>query len=504
MGRLPSFVLELEVSFSGKLLTEYKPGKETGPGTARTLEKKLDTAAAIRNTAKGEALKRLHKLQHDREYQKLQAEYAERKKKEEDTSDLSPRYNACMDKYGYSEYALQQYVLLAKHQYHEILGADECQKLATQAFHAVDKVRTGSSKKVTFQPRSSDTSVEGKSARSTLKYAGDCCIQFGKGNLYPLILKKNDTYAQEALTHKVKYVRLLRKTIRGRRRYFAQLVLDGIPPKTKNLRHGRRNSRVGLDEGTTTIAIASQKEVSLVELAPDAATDEKKLRRLNRAIDRSRRANNPGNYNADGTTKKGRLKWKKSKHSQRLEAERKELYRRDAWKRHCSHNALANHIVSLGTDIRVEQMRIAALAKRSSKTTKNKKNGRIRSRKRYGKTILSRAPATLITAIDRKLQYIGRSVKKVDTFHVRASQYDHRTDTYKKKALGERWHTFQDGTKVQRDLYSAFLICYTNEALDQTDRKACIRNYQTFKHLHDEEIVRLHTEGRKALRWYLA
>lgn len=242
----------------------------------------------------------------------------------------------------------------------------------------------------------------------------------------------------------------------------------------------------------------------MVELAPDTVSDEKEIRRLNRAIERSRRTTNPKNYNPDGTVKKGHRYWHKSNRCRKLEAKRKELFRKAAWKRHCSHNALANHIVSLGTDIRVEQMRIAGLAKRSSKTSKNKKNGRIRSKKQYGKTILNRAPASLIDAIDRKLKYIGLSIKKVDTFHVKASQYDHRSNTYKKKQLSDRWHVFRDGTKVQRDLYSAFLICHTNDTLDQVDRNACTRNFHTFKQLHNEEIVRLHKKDAKTMRWYIA
>lgn len=503
---MSSFTLELEISFSKKLLTAYKSDPKLEPGSVRTLEKKLDTAITIRNTAKGEALKRLHKLQHDRTYQQLQKEYATRKKKDPkaDVSDLSPKYWECMSFYGYTEYDLQSYVVQAKHQYHNILGADECQKLATQAFCAVDKIRTKESKKVRFLPKTSDSSVEGKSKKSTLKYIGDCCIQFGKGNIYPLILKKKDLYAQEALTHRVKYVRIVRRTIRGKRRYFAQLVMDGIPPKTKHLDYGKKGQRVGLDEGTSTIAIVSKEEVSLLELAPKTRADEKDLRRLNRAIDRSKRAMNPDNYNEDGTVKRGRLKWKRSKHCIAMESRRKELYRKSAWNRHCSHNQLANHIVSLGTEIRVEEMRIAALAKRSFKISKNKKNGRIRSKKCYGKTILNRAPASLIEAIDQKLHYIGTSVQKVDTAQVRASQYDHMLDTYKKKQLSDRWHVFWDGSKVQRDLYSAFLIYCTSDTLDQIDRDLCILNFLRFKQLHDQEILRLQTEDNKTLRWYIA
>ena len=502
---MPSFILELEVSYSGTLLKERKPGtKLKDLGIKHTLDTKMNVAVAIRNTVKKEALRRLHILQHDREYQALMEEYRTCKRDEEAFAKVCQKLNAVKRRIGFSEYDLHKYVLYAKHQYSDILGADECQKLATQAFQAVEEILYGKSQKANFLPRTSDSSVEGKSHKSTLKYIGDACIQFGKGNQYPLIIKKNDNYAIEALKHKVKYVRLVRRTIRGKQRYFAQLVLDGIPPKTKNLNYGRKNSRVGLDEGVSTIAVVSKKKVMLRELAPGTVMDEKKIRQLNRAMDRSRRATNPGNYNCDGTIKKGKKVWKKSNSYRKLEAKRKELYRRSAWNRHTSHQALANEIVSLGLDIRVEEMSISGLSKKAKKTTVNKKNGRKRSKKRYGKTIMSRAPAALIAAIDQKLSYVGTKIKKVDTFIVKTSQYDHVSNTCNKKPLNERWHTLPDGTKIQRDLYSGFLVCYTKDELDRVDRKACIRNFKQFQKLHDQEIAHLKELDDPALRWYIA
>ena len=80
-----------------------------------------------------------------------------------------------------------------------------------------------------------------------------------------------------------------------------------------------------MDLGVTTIGVVSNNEVCLYELAPGTAVDEKELRRLNRAIERSKRINNPNNYNADGTIKKGRHKWNFSHNCQRLMNERKEL-----------------------------------------------------------------------------------------------------------------------------------------------------------------------------------
>ena len=43
----------------------------------------------------------------------------------------------------------------------------------------------------------------------------------------------------------------------------------------------------------------------------------------------------------------------------------------------------------------------------------------------------------------------------------RASQYDHTADDYIKKKLTDRMYHLVDGTLVQRDWYSSFLLyCY--------------------------------------------
>ena len=44
---MSSFTLELEISFSKKLLTAYKSDQKLEAGSIRTLEKKLDTALLL-------------------------------------------------------------------------------------------------------------------------------------------------------------------------------------------------------------------------------------------------------------------------------------------------------------------------------------------------------------------------------------------------------------------------------------------------------------------------
>src|SRR5690606_19781525 len=97
-------------------------------------------------------------------------------------------------------------------------------------------------------------------------------------------------------------------------------------------------------------------------------------------------------------------------------------------KRKQSHNKLANHLLSLGLDIRVEQMSFKGLQRRSKQTTLNHKTGRINRKKRFGKSLARRAPARLLSIIDNKLNYHGVSLKKIDTIKVHANLFNHFTN----------------------------------------------------------------------------
>ncbi|MDM8533982.1 hypothetical protein QUF55_04665 [Clostridiaceae bacterium HSG29] len=86
-------------------------------------------------------------------------------------------------------------------------------------------------------------------------------------------------------------------------------LLEGIPPN-KN-RNKKETGTVGIDIGTQTIAIVSDKQVKLLELAPEVNVIYKKEKILQRKLDRQRRSNTPNNYNEDGTIKRGiKLNWK--------------------------------------------------------------------------------------------------------------------------------------------------------------------------------------------------
>ena len=108
-------------------------------------------------------------------------------------------------------------------------------------------------------------------------------------------------------TYRPCYATLVIKMIRGRYRIYLHLTIEGkAKPKYDkygNLRHKYGKGMIGADIGTQTVAYTSDTEVGLKNLSErgnSIQTSERKERLLYRAMDRSRRAANPQNYNEDG------------------------------------------------------------------------------------------------------------------------------------------------------------------------------------------------------------
>lgn len=286
-------------------------------------------------------------------------------------------------------------------------------------------------------------------------------------------------YAAEALKGgicSILKLAIVRRCIRGKNKYYLQLTIGGEKPqKGRTLGHGN----VGIDIGPSTIATSSLMGVHFDKLADKCDDIEHELYLVNCKLDRSRRATNPQNYNADGTFKTikngERRVWKYSNRYNKLKLVRKELFRRQAEIRKQQHLAMANALLSQGDTFIVENNPIDAWVRRAKETTKNKK-GNCRCKKRYGKSVAHHAPSMFVSILENKVKSLGGEFHKVDVGYA-ATQFDFTNGEFTKHEVGERCITLSNGHTHQRDMLSAFNLQHARLKTDGRNIEKTVDNY---------------------------
>ena len=498
------------------------------------IESELEVNRVIYNTSLGEYLKREKQMKRTKRYKKLvrisraiKSHLAKNHNKEKmeyfenERKNLSEEFKKLREEFGLTEYSMHEYIKEVRNHFNGKTNSIIAQKTATRAWNTFKKKLFGSAKKVVFVKRGEMDSFEGKNNHTGWRFQEEKVIS--KDRVFGLKVKEMDMYLKEAFHllnsqqtfqyknkeeetvtdfYRVKFVRILKRIVRGIVRYYAQLVCAGYPPvkrdrKTGLAKYPLGKGPVGIDIGTSSIAVSSTTKVLLKNLAENIKKVEhvqREIRLYNRKLDRSKRTTNPQNFDEAGRIRKGKKQWKFSKNYNKLKFQLKELYRKLALYRKFSHQYEVNRMVMLGDTFCVEEMNFKALQKRAKKTEVSEKTGKYKKKKRFGKTIARRSPATFIRILSKKVTALGGTFIKVKTSSFKASQYDHRADKYKKKELKERWHIFDDGTKVQRDLYSAFLLMNSDMLGLKSDRVSCFNTFEQFYKFHEEEIEKIENE----------
>lgn len=463
------------------------------------LETDFFVSCNIYNNLRRECLNRYNQMCKTREYKYWLKTYRNSKSNAKLHKEAKLHLEEMRKRHRLSEYEFQKDIKEYQHHFNKNINSIVAQKLATRLWQAFEKVLFDNATTVHFKRYDEFTSIEGKNNSTGIIFRNNQVI-YNKTILNVQINKK-DPYVVQALCNNVKYCRIKRCFVRGKNKYYIQLTLAGSPPlkcnkDTGEIKHSLGKGRVGLDVGPQTLAIVSSLNVKLVELADKVQNIEKELRRVNRAMDRSRRATNPGFFNEDGTIIKRKPKetreWVKTNRYKKLEAKRKELYRLQAVIRKQQHFELANFICTLGNEVYIEDMNFAALAKRTKKTEKSEKTGKFKSKKRFGKSLANKSPAMFVSILENKLRSKGGNLYKVNTSEMKASQYQHDSRTYKKSKLSQRTKEIA-GHTVQRDLYSAFLLMNSDITLCKPNQEMCDSTFDNFITLHNEEVKRLKT-----------
>ena len=414
--------------------------------------------------------------------------------------------------YGLTEFELSAYLCKQRRKDgspYKQLAASEIQVIAKQIMKTLENVLFYQIKphKIKFRSKY-DLNVSYRNRVN--KEATRLVPSDKKGIAYRLHIHKTSTfvdipvkafnnYQQISLmrSEKIKYVQIIRKTIRGKKVYILQIVCQGTPPSKAT----KGNGVVGIDPCISTVAFASQKEVALIDLVPkDITKKEKLLKRIDQAIERSQRINNPECYNENGTIKKGSRFKQPSNRQLRLRNRRRKTYRSLSEERTKRQGQLVNRLVSQASIIKIEELNVKGLQKRSRDIRINPKTNRPYSKKRFGKAIFRAAPSTFRTALETRASQLGIEVKVISPKNVKPSQYNHITQTFEKKPLSTRIYDLTDDYPgVQRDLYSAFLIGHIeNDRYQQEQLNQDFPNfYNKMKDFLQQPIE------TKRLAWYL-
>lgn len=298
----------------------------------------------------------------------------------------------------------------------------------------------------------------------------------------------------------VKVLKVVRRLVRSQYKYYVQLTIEGEKPQ-KGRTLGKGN--VGIDLGPTTVAVSGENVVSIDKLASKCDNIQPKITRLSRKIDRSRRANNPDNYNEDGTIKRGvKLVWKKEKDLKRyskLKRELAELRRKQAAIRKLQHIERANALMKEGDTFIVENNPVKAWSAKKKEAKIDEKTGKYKSKKGYGKSIGNHAPAMFVDILENKVKSLGGRFERVDTQNA-ASRFDFTDGSLKEHDRSERAITLSNGDTHQRDMLAAFNLQHLklDEAkTKQYDTEAMTADYERFCQLEQEEIQRYKNKEKK-------
>jgi hypothetical protein len=344
-------------------------------------------------------------------------------------------------------------------------------KLAKRAFQAVERFMYGTGKsckrgkcakppgkrkcsmcgRPRFKRKGEMNSVVGTNNMQSIRWLDGNVVWSSSERIkliIPAIMDYDDPVQSHGLSSRVKYVRILRKVINGRNRFYAQLSLEGAPLQRTPVAEG---CMVGLDLGPSSIAAYDGMQAFLKEFCADVEDASKEVRKLQRHLDRQRRANNPDCYDRKGRSIRGKRPRNKSKGMRRTEARIAETERRLAAHRKTMQGQLVNIILGMGNVIQMEKLSYRAW------------------QRRWGKSVKKHAPAMFVSLLRQKAASTGGEVREFSTYSTCLSQTDHKTGKREKKSLSQRWHHFEDGTKVQRDLYSAFLAFCVNADTDTLD-----------------------------------
>ena len=452
------------------------------PSQEKILLKRFEAARKVYNACVGEGLKRLRLMRQSKAYQA-----ASKLPKGDSKSDDPIKQKQATDRQEAFAAIRQDFDMIGDYSLHKYaqqfgrcwithhLGSQVVKAIATKAYRSVNEYALGIRGRPKFRRYGEYKSVKSGNFGKELLFEcldGEWIVSWRIGRVegklgkilnLKTIVDTNDPVIRHGLQSRLKHVQIIYKELAGKKRFFAQLINEGTPYEHITPGHGVG----GVDIGPSTIAgvIFSENEQDhafLKLFCQELADIEQEVAKIQRQISRQQRLNNPDKFGDDwwqkkpggknwvhkrGKVKKGSKGWVKSTRQKENEIKLRELRRKQAAHRQSLHGYLVNRIVETIDEVRLEKLSYKAF------------------QRMFGRSVGMRAPGGFVALLKQRIKQYGGTVHEFSTRNTRLSQLDHKTGELKKKPLSQRWHTFDDGETVQRDLYSAFLAACVEDGV---------------------------------------
>ena len=458
------------------------------------LNKLMNMCLKINNTLVKHVRRQLYYLNENKAFVELRDNYYKEKDKKI-KKQLAKDVKDYMLAYGIDENSFQKYANYQRHKsLNDAVSSTIVQKIASKVYKSAEKAIF---KQTNVHYQKELASFDGKSNLNSIVFdINEMSVNVFGHKIKVKPVRKSDLYLQEALTHRVKYCRIVRKHHKTKDKYFLQLILEGTPPQKYKLGIGI----CGLDEGTSTVAYYTKTNAGFEVLAEGVEHYDKEIKRWSRVNERRRRLANPDHFDENNKPIKTDKPWVITKGMSYAKQRLRNAYRLKSVFVEQKHNKLVRKILTQCNCVVKEPMDYKALAKRSKQPAtksdktiiKTNRNGETRvinkykRKKRFGTSIQKRSPGLLQRKLVAKAEALGGIVIDVDIKQYRASQRNHTSEIITKPSLSDRTK-YIDGHLVQRDLYSAFLLHHFGDSTTP-NYESCQNDFNNFL-MQQEKVI---------------
>jgi hypothetical protein len=184
------------------------------------LDKQFEIGRKIYNSLVTVTQKRYKEMIKTKGYCALQSSFTGNKEFDED---IWMQLNEIHKQYGMSEYSFCEDVRSMQKHFSNNIDSFTAQKVAAKLWKAYDDFFYGSGKPIQYKKYGTFNSLE-----ANIQFANNTILW--NGLKLPVVIDYNNYHECEALKCDIVYCKLIRKCVRSKYKYYAQIVFTGNPP----------------------------------------------------------------------------------------------------------------------------------------------------------------------------------------------------------------------------------------------------------------------------------